>query len=393
MTRKQDARAIFNAAISAVDPAVCVRKALQGRRLAPPVRVIGAGKAAVPMAQAVVELYPEAEGVLVTKYGHGGPTRRIRVFEAGHPVPDDAGIHATSEILKVNPNVCLLSGGASALLVAPAEGITLADKQTTTDLLLRAGAPIEELNCVRKHLSSVKGGRLARAGLLTLVLSDVIGDRLDVIASGPTVPDPTTCEDALRILDERGVYAPPAVLRRLERGPETPKVVPEVENVIVGNNELALDGAAVEAKRLGYKPTILTEIQGEARNVARDLLRQEGTCILAGGETTVTVRGPGTGGRCQELGLAAAIEIAGQPGVTVLAASTDGTDGPTDAAGAIVDGSSAKEDARAHLEANDSHTYLRRHGGLVVTGPTRTNVMDIVVILRESLTDSAGGVR
>lgn len=404
---REDARAIFDAAVRAADPGACVRRALEGRRFDGPVTVVGAGKAVVSMARAVEQALPGVQGVVATKRGHAGPTRRIRVLEAGHPVPDEAGVRAARAVLDSLgdlPVICLLSGGGSALLTLPAEGLTLSDKQRTTELLLRSGATIDDLNCVRKHLSGIKGGRLARAArspVLTLALSDVVGDRIDVIASGPTAPDPTTRDDARRVVRERGVERelPAAVRHHLDSGTETLKpgdsAFSKVDNIVIGNNRLALDAAASEARRRGYDVQVLTAtLQGEAREAGRTLVQEARrfsgrVCLLAGGETTVTVRGPGTGGRCQELALAAAIEMKGEEGITLLAAGTDGADGPTEAAGAVVDGTTATEDAARFLEANDSHAYFARQGGRIVTGPTGTNVMDVVVILRETLTGGA----
>jgi hydroxypyruvate reductase/glycerate 2-kinase len=310
--------------------------------------------------------------------------------------------------------VTLISGGGSALLVAPQDGISLADKQRTTSLLLNAGADIGELNTVRKHLSRVKGGRLAEAAfpatVVSLILSDVIGDRLDVIASGPTAADPTTFGEALGILERYRLseeVPPPAMelLRRGNRGdsPETPKAgspfLDRVENIIVGSNRQALEAAARAALELGFTVEILSaELSGEAREVGRQLAHQAltaarskngnaGLCLLSGGETTVTVRGQGKGGRNMELALAFAIEIEGQPGITLLSAGTDGTDGPTDAAGAIVDGKTvarAREkglDPREYLDNNDSYTFFKTCGGLFITGATGTNVMDLQIVL------------
>ncbi len=388
---------------------------------------VGFGKASPSMAGALAESLGEMvdAGLVVTKYGHilASVPGRIRLFEAGHPVPDGNGRRATEELLGlVNAAdertliVTLISGGGSALLVAPQDGISLADKQQTTSLLLHAGADIGELNTVRKHLSRVKGGRLAEAAfpatVVSFILSDVIGDRLDVIASGPTAADPSTFGDALGILERYQLSAevPPAVvdlLRRGDRGdlPETPKpgsrFLERVENIIVGSNRQALAAAARSARELGLTVEILSaELTGEAREVGRQLAQKAltsaerksgnaGLCLLAGGETTVTVRGKGKGGRNMEMALAFAIEIAGHPGITFLSAGTDGTDGPTDAAGAIVDGGTvgrAKEmglDPRQYLDNNDSYTFFQRCGGLLVTGATGTNVMDLQIVLIE----------
>ncbi|HXV22172.1 MAG TPA: glycerate kinase [Desulfuromonadales bacterium] len=386
---------------------------------------VGFGKAAPVMAGALAESLGDLvdTGLVITKYGHAltSVPGRIKVFEAGHPVPDRNGLRATEELIRLvraaderTLIVTLISGGGSALLVSPQDGISLVDKQRTTSLLLNAGADISELNTVRKHLSRAKGGRLAEAAfpatVVSLILSDVVGDRLDVIASGPTAADPTTFGEALGILERHRLSeaVPPPVLELLRRGgrgdiPETPKAgspfLDRVENIIVGSNRQALEAAARSARELGFTVEILSaELTGEAREVGRQLARQTraaasskagnaGHCLLAGGETTVTVRGQGKGGRNMELALAFAIEIEGQPGITLLSAGTDGTDGPTDAAGAIVDGETvarAREqglDPRESLDNNDSYTFFERCGGLLVTGATGTNVMDLQIVL------------
>jgi glycerate-2-kinase len=304
----------------------------------------------------------------------------------------------------------MISGGGSALLVAPHEGITLPEKQQITQLLLRAGANIQELNTVRKHISRVKGGRLAElaypARILSLILSDVIGDRLDVIASGPTAPDPTTFQDALGVIGRYDLAdkIPEKVLGILMCGargeiPETPKeksqAFERVENIIVGSNKKAIEIAEREAAKRGYQVTILSsELQGEAREVGGWLARKamamrDGSqiCLISGGETTVTVKGSGLGGRNMELALAFAQEIKGIRGITFLSAGTDGTDGPTDAAGAIVDGETitraeaAGHSPEAYLENNDSYHFFKATGGLFLTGPTGTNVMDLQIVL------------
>lgn len=420
------ARDIFDAALGAADVRPLVLRALDGVDL--PARgrlvVLGVGKASAAMAAAVEERLGArvAEGVVVVKDGHLAATRRIVLLEAGHPVPDERGAAAARRIRAraeaAGPEdlvLFLVSGGGSALTPAPAPPITLAEKQALTRLLLAAGATIRELNAVRKHCSLLKGGQLARAAaparVHALLLSDVIGDPLDVIASGPTAPDPTTFADALAILDRfelRG-RVPGAVRARLEAGArgevaETPKpddpLFARVTNAIIGNNQLVVDAAAARARGLGFVPHVLTRaLAGEARLVARDLVATgrgvaagrgpvpAPACLIAGGETTVTVSGPGRGGRCQELALAAAIEIANEPDLAVLAAGTDGSDGPTDAAGAIVDGGSIARararglEARVHLEANDSHGLLGPIGDLVVTGPTGTNLLDLYLVL------------
>jgi glycerate 2-kinase len=427
---------IFQAGIRAVEPAHAVRSHLTLKRGVlrvgtedvplPPGRVlvVGMGKAAVPMADAVEEVLEGrvAGGLVVTKTGHGGPLRRVRVAEASHPVPDVAGQDAARELARIAHNatendllIVVVSGGGSALLPSPVSGVTLADKGEVTRLLLASGATINELNCVRKHLSVLKGGGLARlahpARVVALILSDVVGDPLDVIASGPTVADPTTFAEAMAILDKYGLRerAPAPVTKHLARGvagelADTPKAgAPElstVVNVLVGTNALAVAAAEARARALGYGTEVLsTTVVGEAREIAREraALAKElaggagplplPACVLSGGEPTVTVRGGGKGGRNQELALAAALAIEGLDGVVVLSGGTDGSDGPTDATGAVVDGRTV-ERARAagldplrHLEENDAYPLLDATGDLVRTGPTRTNVMDLHVVL------------
>jgi glycerate 2-kinase len=437
--------AIFTAGLAAVDPYRAVSGALRtenGQLYAggspydlsafDRVIVVGAGKATARMAEAVEEKFGNSidGGIIIVKYGHTGRLRTIEQIEAGHPIPDEAGVRGTERVLELVRSadektlvICLLSGGGSALLVAPLPGITLEDKQLTTDLLLKAGADINELNTVRKHLSAVKGGRLARAAypatLVTLVLSDVIGDRLDVIASGPSAPDSTTYADAGFVISKYGLKTdlPPRVMALLERGMsgqerETAKdgegCFVKTRNVIVGGIGQALAAAREKAVSLGYDTDIQSaELRGEAREAARMLARTalrlrsrlksgERHCLLAGGETTVTVRGKGKGGRNQELALAFALEISGSPGgVTLLSAGTDGTDGPTDAAGAVVDAFTVQKahgcgmDAEAYLENNDSYTFFHKTDAVcdpkhhVFTGPTGTNVMDLQIILVE----------
>jgi len=425
------AEQIFRAALLEAAPGQAVQRQLDQlqalyasggyRRLL----VIGFGKAAPAMAGPLTRTLGSLvdRGLIITKYGHASEPLpgQYEVHEAGHPVPDAQGLRATQSLLELVRDadaetlvVALVSGGGSALLVAPQEGISLADKQQTTGLLLNAGADIFELNTVRKHLSLVKGGRLAAAAfpakVVALILSDVIGDRLDVIASGPTAPDPTTYGEALAILARYHLDAkvPAPVMALLRRGacgevPETPKAgsacFGAVDNLIVGSNRQALAAAARAAREHGFTTQILTDTQsGEAREVGRQLAHQARAaaknrpaasrlCLLAGGETTVTVRGHGEGGRNMELALAFAIEIAGMDGITLLSAGTDGTDGPTDAAGAVVDGATvararqAGVDPRACLDDNNSYEFFRRCGGLLVTGPTGTNVMDLQILL------------
>lgn len=428
------ARAIWETALAAGDVDPLVRRALWRedgsvhaddltvdlsalRR----VLVLGAGKAAAPMARAVEAILGDhiAGGLVVVKDGYGGPTRTVRVVEASHPVPDERGQAAALDLRRLAESagredlvVFLLSGGASALLPAPAPPVTLADKGRLTQLLLAAGAGISELNTVRKHLSLLKGGQLARAAaparVLTLVLSDVIGNPLDVIGSGPTAPDPSTYAQALEILEQRGGWgqAPASVVERLEAGargeiPETPKagdrLFRRVTSVVIGDNSLVVDAASARASALGYAPLVLSRaLAGEARDAARDFVARgrqlpPPACLIAAGETTVAVRGQGKGGRCQEFALAAALEIDGAPGLTVLAAGTDGTDGPTAAAGAVVDGGTIRRaadlrlDAHSFLAANDSHAFFHSTGELVTTGPTGTNLLDLYLLVVDAL--------
>ena len=426
MIPRAAARAIFDAALAAGDVHPLVLHALDGLHPHPRgnLIVVGAGKASAAMAAAAEEALGDriSEGAVVVKDGYLAETRRVRLIEAGHPVPDERGAAGAREILRLvggrSPDdlvLVLISGGGSALTPAPAPPVTLGDKQAVTKLLLAAGATINQLNAVRKHLSLLKGGQLARAAaparVHALLLSDVIGDPLDVIASGPTAPDASTFSDALAVLDRFHLLdrAPTSVVRRLEQGSrgeiaETPKVddplFDRVGNVVIGNNTLVVDAAAARARELGFTPHLLTRsLEGEARVVAGDFTRlareieagrgpvDPPACVVAGGETTVTVRGNGQGGRCQEFALAAALEMEDLDDVVVLAAGTDGTDGPTSAAGAIVDARSARrareggQDPRARLDANDSHSVFASLDDLVITGPTNTNLLDLYVML------------
>ena len=419
MTSRDAVRVIWEAALAAGDVTPLVRAHLHLDRDHARVFLLGAGKAGGAMAAAAEQVLGDhiAGGFVVVKDGYGARLTRVEMAEAGHPVPDARGLAASSRMLEIAREageddlvLFLVSGGGSALTPAPAPPITLAEKQELTRLLLASGATIGELNAVRKHLSLFKGGQLARAArpaaVLTLALSDVIGDPLDVIASGPTAPDPTTFADALEVLARRGVSArmPDSIRWRLEAGrageiEETPKpgdrLFDRVRNVVIGNNALVTDAAAATARRLGYRTDVMTrELQGEARDVARDFVARARrltppACLIAGGETTVTVRGGGKGGRCQEFALAAALELAPSDRITVLAAGTDGTDGPTDAAGAIVNGScvargvAAGADARRALGENDAYAFLRASGNLVMSGPTRTNLLDLYLAVRE----------
>ncbi len=435
---------ILAAALAAVDPAAAVRRALhrQGETLIVRDRsydlaafrrliVIGAGKAGAPMAQAVAEVLGDHidDGFVVVKYKHtlapGQVAAPLRLVEAGHPTPDQAGLEAGAEVLRraeqAGPDdlvICLLSGGGSALLEALAPGLTLADLQATTDLLLASGASIRAINTLRKRLSLVKGGQLARAiapaTCLTLVLSDVVGSPLDAIASGPTSPDPSTWAEAWAVVERYNLAGrlPAAVRQRLAAGrdgalPETPKpgdpIFAQNQTVVVADNAIAAEAARIEAERQGYHALILTTfLEGEAREAAKfivALAREVQThhrplappaCLILGGETTVTLADcphPGRGGRNQELALAAALALAGNDGVTVVSLGSDGSDGPTDAAGGIVDGGTVARglavglDATDHLRRHDAYPLLAAAGDLLRTGPTRTNVNDLVLAL------------
>jgi hydroxypyruvate reductase len=420
--------AVLAAALAAVEPGAAVRRAFEANTYNlnrfSRVLVVGAGKASAPMAAAVEEVVGgriPVEGVVTVRYGHAAPTRHVRIREAGHPVPDMAGVEATRAIVELlettEPRdlvICVISGGGSALLTLPADGISLEDMQRTTDALLRSGATINEINVVRKHLDVVKGGGLARlaapAHLLTLVLSDVVGNPLDSIASGPTVGDTSTFTDAARVFDHYALWPglPQTVASRVRKGcageiPDTPKpgdaLFSEAQTVLVGSNLLACEAAARAASEAGFRSLVLTSfVEGEAREVGRVLagvLREvdasghplpRPACIVAGGETTVTIRGEGKGGRNQELALSAAFALRGLERVLLASVGTDGSDGPTDAAGAWVDGATLARaaelavDPAASLAANDSYTFFDKVGGLIRTGPTQTNVNDIYLL-------------
>lgn len=418
MTPRELLRRLFDAAIAAADPALCVPPHLppdDGGRLI----VIGAGKASAAMALAVEQNWSgPLEGTVVTRYGHGVPCERIKIVEASHPVPDVAGEAAALSIfaqisrLTVEDRVlALVSGGGSALLAAPAPGVTLAEKRALTSALLRSGASIGEINCVRKHLSAIKGGRLAAAAwpasVLTLAISDVPGDDPAVIASGPTVGDPTSCADALNVLDFYHIAIPSELRRRLESGElETPKPGdPRLANSafrLIASPRLMLEAAAAEAQRLGITPLILGDaIEGEAREVGKVMAgialscgqhgfpAQKPCVLLSGGETTVTMQGDGRGGRNTEFLLSLSLALDGAPGIHALAADTDGIDGSEDNAGAFIDPTTpararvASLDLRARLANNDAWTCFSQLGDLLVTGPTRTNVNDFRAILVE----------
>ncbi len=412
-------RRLFDAAIASAMPDVCIPAHLpqppKGRTL-----VIGAGKASAAMAKAVEDHWNgPLEGLVVTRYGHRVPTRSIEIVEAAHPVPDLAGREAAERILGMVRGLtaddlvlCLISGGGSALLTLPAPGLTLQDKQAINRALLKSGANITEMNCVRKHLSAIKGGRLAAAAaparVVTLTISDVPGDDPAVIASGPTIADRTTFADALAILRKYGITEPAAVLEHLHAAEEeTPKPgdprLARCETHMIATPQMALEAAAAVARDAGYAAMILGDaLEGESRDVAmvhagiaRQVLRHRqpvpAPCVLlSGGETTVTVRGKGRGGRNVEFLLALAVALDGAPGVHALAGDTDGIDGAEETAGAIVTpdtlarATAAGVDAKARLADNDGHGFFEALGDGVVTGPTLTNVNDFRAILIES---------
>lgn len=434
---RREALSIFRASLAAADPAKAIARAvtLTGGvlKVGPvPYRldqfdrivVLGAGKASAAMAKALERILGSriSAGLINTKYGHLEKLKRIELNECGHPVPDQAGIDGARQIAALAESCsardlvfCLISGGASALTPLPVPPITLEEKQAATKLLLASGATIHEINSVRKHISGIKGGQLARlaapATVVALMLSDVIGDSLDVIGSGPTAPDMSTFASAWAVFEKYGIAErlPSAVAERFRAGmageiAETPKsgdtCFRKAQNLIVGSNRLAVDAAAARARELGYKPLVLsTLIEGETKDVAamhaaiaRETLlsgrpAKPPVCLISGGETTVTIRGEGLGGRNQEFALAAAIALDGIPGIVAFSGGTDGTDGPTDAAGAIADGATVARaqalgrNPAATLAANDSYHFFEALNDLVKTGPTGTNVMDVRLML------------
>ncbi len=418
---RRDAKAILTAALAAADPTAAVEQVLRAREDLEKyerIFVVGAGKAGGTMAGAVEHLLGGriSAGCVNVKDGDTAKTKVIELRQCGHPVPDERGLSGARRIEAICSGagendlvICLLSGGASALMPYPAPPITLTEKRETTRLLLACGATIHEINAIRKHLSAIKGGQLARlaapAHVLSLILSDVVGDDLDTIGSGPTAPDSSTFESSFAVLGKYELRdrVPPRVRERLRNGAtETPKdsdpLFENVENIIIGSNQKSLEAAAREAKNLGYRTMILSStIEGETRDIARmhaaiaRQIRLHGqpmrppVCLISGGETTVTMQdGAGKGGRNQEFALAAAVDIAGLEDVLILSAGTDGSDGPTDAAGAMADGTTA---ARASLSASealsnhDAYPFFEDTGDLVITGSTGTNVMDLHLIL------------
>lgn len=407
---------MFDAAIAAAQPALCVPP-----QLPPPPKgrlvVIGAGKASAAMARAVEDHWPgPLSGLVVTRYGYAVPCERIQIVEAAHPVPDAAGEAAARRMLQLVQGLteddlvlCLISGGGSALLPLPLPGLTLADKQALNKALLASGASITEMNCVRRHVSAIKGGRLAAAchpaRVLNLLLSDVPGDDPIDIASGPTVPDPTTCADALAILRRYRISVPPAVLAWLESGdgeslkPGDPRL-PRIETRFIATPQMALEAAAAVARQAGVQAHILGDaIEGEARDVAKTLAGialqtarrgqpfQSPCVLLSGGETTVTLKGRGRGGRNVEFLLALAVALQGEPGISALAGDTDGVDGQEEIAGALLTPDTLARawalgmNPRERLDANDGHGFFEALGDTVITGPTLTNVNDFRAIV------------
>lgn len=411
----------YRAAVAAADPLVIIPPHLPappaGRTLA-----VGAGKAAASMAAAVERSWPQSaglSGLVITRYAHGLPTERIRVVEAGHPVPDESGEAAANEILasvralgEDDLLLMLVSGGGSSLLSLPASGVTMADLKDVTRQLLMCGAPIQEINTVRKHLSAIQGGRLAaecRARILALVISDVTGDDPTHIASGPCAPDPTTYRNALEILSKYAVAPPAGVRTHLEAGlrgaiAETPKpgdpVFERAENRVVATAHRSLEAAAEVFRSQGITPAILGDsITGEAQEVGKVMaaiareVRLHGApfrtpvALISGGECTVTVRAKGRGGRCSEFLLSLGVELGGMEGVHAIAADTDGIDGSEGNAGAVLDpdsldrAASSGLDAKKLLAGNDAWAFFSGIGNLVVTGPTLTNVNDYRAIL------------
>jgi glycerate 2-kinase len=424
---KEDLREILSASLAAADPEEAVRRFVRiegnavvagDRRFeAERVFVLAAGKAAGAMARAAEELFGErvAGGLIVTKHGHEASSEKLEIIFSAHPEPDEKGVEAARRAEELARSLgegdlllALISGGASALLADPAPPIELADLKKLTGALLRSGADIGEINAVRKHVSVLKGGGLARlaapASTLALLLSDVVGDDPSAIASGLTAPDPTSLDDARRVLERYGIELPESVAEHLKNAPETPKpgdpVFEKVANVVCGSGRHAAEAAVAKARELGYEPMLLsTTITGDARGIAsvyaaviREVLESDNPlpppcAVVSGGEATVTVRGDGTGGPNQEFALALAVEFDGIGGWAALAADTDGNDGPTDAAGGLVDGATADAirsggtDPEEALANNDAYAALEAGGALLTTGPTGTNVNDLRVAL------------
>lgn len=435
--KKETLKEIYEAAIEAASPYNALRKlhpAPSGKRLLlktgrTPVDLnrykrifaAGGGKAVCPMARAIEELLGSiTSGLVVTKYGHSELLRKIQVKEAGHPIPDRSGVEGASGILKIASQageddllIVLLTGGASALLSAPAFGLSLRDKQKASRLLINSGAAIDEINTVRKHLSLIKGGLLARAAqpatILTLIVSDVVGNDLSTIASGPTAPDPSTFADALRIIKDYSLAGemPRKVMEILRAGskgelPETPKpgdpIFEKTKNIIIADNLAALEAAGRRARALGLRPVVLSSsVTGNTREAAdffASVLKEikssgnpakRPACVLMGGETTLKVTGRGKGGRNQEFALSLATALKSAPGIHTLSAGTDGTDGPTEAAGAYALPDTLERaralglDPARYFDRHDSYHFFKAVDGLFFTGPTGTNVMDIAI--------------
>ncbi len=431
---RQHAAGIFRAALKAADPVLAVERHLKvqgdtliaGRTRYPlnrfdRISVVGAGKAGAAMAYGVERVLGKriSSGAINVKDGHVRKLRKIELNECGHPVPDVRGVNGSRRIAEIASRagerdllICVISGGASALLPFPADPITLNEKREATQLLLDSGANIHEINAVRKHISRIKGGQLSRlawpATMIGLMLSDVIGDDLDVIGSGPTAPDASTFQAARGVLEKYGIWNQVAasVRERIEAGvrgeiDETPKAIERTQNIIVGSNRQALEAAQSHARELGFRTVLLSSfVEGETREIGRmhaaiaKEIRASGkrparpVCIITGGETTVTMgRDHGKGGRNQEFVLAAALDIAGLRDVVILSGGTDGSDGPTDAAGAIADGRTAERagklglSARTFLAEHDSYHFFQKLNDLFITGPTNTNVMDVHLLL------------
>ncbi|MGA7144063.1 MAG: glycerate kinase [Desulfobacterales bacterium] len=386
--------------------------------------VVGAGKAGAPMAAAIEDLIGKkvTEGIVTVKYGHGADLSRIKLIEAAHPLPDENGRYGAAAIYNLAEQagkddlvLCLISGGGSALMPSPCDGLTLKDKQDTVKALLSCGASIHEINTIRKHISKIKGGQLARAAypatLVTLILSDVVGDDLDIIASGPTVPDKSSFADCLNIFRRRNLLGsiPKRILKHIELGisgliPETPQsadpAFSKTHNLIIASNIESLFAAKEKAEALGYHAILLSSmIEGETRYVAqvhaaiaKEIIKtgnplSRPACILSGGETTVSISGDGLGGRNQEFALSASIDISGNKNIVILSGGTDGTDGPTDAAGAFSDTYTVKRAEKMNLDPyhfllnNDAYHFFQKLGDLFITGPTQTNVMDLRIVL------------
>ncbi|AKL96344.1 glycerate 2-kinase Gck [Clostridium aceticum] len=414
-TMRQDALTIIDESIKAVLPEAAVIKALEKKKFTGNIVVVAIGKAAWNMAKATKDTLGDkvSKGVVVTKYHHSkGPIEGFEIIEAGHPIPDENSIKGADKALELVGNltekdhvIFLISGGGSALFEKPMEGVSLEDIMDITNQLLASGADIVEINAIRKHLSAVKGGRFAsqcgKANIYAIVLSDVVGDRLDSIASGPAYPDSSTSEEALRIIEKYKLQVAEHLRKVLNV--ETPKKVENCETVITGSVTALCEAAAMAAEKLGYKPIVIAStLDCEAKeagkfmvSIAKEIknsnnsrpLLQPPCAVIAGGETVVRLTGKGKGGRNQEMALSAAIGIEGMEDVVLFSIGSDGTDGPTDAAGGMVDGKTTQRmkeasiQPEAYLENNDAYHALKASGDLIITGATGTNVNDVVVVL------------